>query len=384
MTHSRTAARLFASIALAGLAVAPVLARPGPENAAVPDQKPAPDEGQAGAVDLVICLDNSGSMSGLIDACRKKIWDVCSLLAQAEPSPKLRVALLTYGAGTAVIDSAFTDELDQVYEKLMAVQINGGTELVGGVLHAALTKLQWSTEQGALKMIFVAGNESANQDTQYDFRKQVQEALQQRVVVNAIYCGTDATSGDAATWREIATAGAGEYAAIDQSGTISIVTPFDAEITRLGTKINATYISYGVRGKARAANQEQQDANAGSLGSSTAAARSQMKGGKLYCNGSWDLVDRCAAEDFDWSQIAEKDLPAELKGKTKAEREAFIKKLADQRRVIQDKIAVLGKKRTAFITAELTKRAGENAKSLDFAIAKAVKKAAEARGFSFK
>ncbi len=387
--------KLSARLLLAGL-LFPVMAFAGPDDKAEKIKPESPKieqpvkDTQARPVDLVICLDSSGSMGGLIDSTRRKIWDVASLLAQAKPAPKLRVALLSFGSGRGgpdsgdvIVESAFTDELDLVYEKLFALNPTGSDERVGRVVHESLTRLQWSTDPGALKMIFVAGNESADQDRQYDFREQVKNALQRSIVVNSIYCG-NANSVDAEGWRKVATLGGGEFAAIDQSGTITVKTPYDAEISKLGGEINATYMAFGSLGKQRQANQLAQDSNAAGCGDDVVAARAQMKGGRLYRNSSWDMVDAFAEKDFDWSKIKDEDLPAELKGKTKAEKEAVIKKLAEKRAAIQKTIAALGKKRTAFIKAELEKRAGENVKSLDFAIAKAVKKAAEEKGFSFE
>ena len=54
--------------------------------------------GQRRPVDLVICLDTSGSMTALIDSARAKLWEVINELAQADPTPRLRVGLLTYGS----------------------------------------------------------------------------------------------------------------------------------------------------------------------------------------------------------------------------------------------------------------------------------------------
>jgi Mg-chelatase subunit ChlD len=378
---------------LSGLVLAPAaFAAPDPSTRKIPVPSNAIGSAEPSRdVDLVICLDTSGSMQGLIDSCRKKLWDMCSLLGQARPQPRLRVALVAFGdtrnpdGGHVVIDSVFTEELDGVYEKLMALTTNGSTELVGRALHESLTQLEWSTQSNALKMIFVAGNESADQDSQYSFREQVKRALQQNVIVNAIYCGKDTPGGgDAATWRELATLGGGQYAAIDQEGTIAIATPFDAEISRLGGTINGTYLAYGHDGVVFAARQEAQDENAKKVSKETLAGRMQLKGSSLYRNGSWDLVDRCNDKDFDWSKVPDKDLPKELKGKSLAERDAFIKTLRAKRTAIQKELLELGKKRTSFIAAELTKRAGENARSLDFVLAKAVKEAAEASGFAFE
>ena len=49
------------------------------------------------AVDVVIALDTSGSMEGLLDATRARLWDVVGELARMKPTPELRVGLLTFG-----------------------------------------------------------------------------------------------------------------------------------------------------------------------------------------------------------------------------------------------------------------------------------------------
>ena len=43
-------------------------------------------------VDLVIALDVSSSMDGLIESAKQRLWDITNELAQARPVPALRVA----------------------------------------------------------------------------------------------------------------------------------------------------------------------------------------------------------------------------------------------------------------------------------------------------
>jgi Mg-chelatase subunit ChlD len=120
------------------------------------------------SIELVICLDTSGSMSGLIDAARAKIWDIVSDLATAKPQPKLRVALLTFGNdglnpenGWTNVETDLTEDLDSVSQKLFALSTNGGTELVGRVIAKATNSLHWNSD--SLKILVVAGNEFAHQ-----------------------------------------------------------------------------------------------------------------------------------------------------------------------------------------------------------------------------
>jgi len=111
-------------------------------------------------VDLAICLDTSGSMDGLIDAARRNLWAIVNDLALADPAPRLRVALLTFGndgheaeRGWVAIDSGFTDDLDKISQQLFALKTNGGTEFVGRVLKTAVEELQWSADPQALRLI---------------------------------------------------------------------------------------------------------------------------------------------------------------------------------------------------------------------------------------
>ena len=101
-------------------------ARPrGPTSCPHPSRSPSPR--RPSPIDLVICLDTSGSMQGLINAARQKLWSVVSELATAKPMPDLRVALLTYGspgndeAGHVVLQSDLTRDLDLISEKLFAL-----------------------------------------------------------------------------------------------------------------------------------------------------------------------------------------------------------------------------------------------------------------------
>ena len=216
----------------------------------------------APAVDLAICLDTSGSMTGLIDAARRKLWDITNELAKARPAPRLRVALFTYGNqghsaadGWVRLDSPFTDDLDAVYQKLFALTTNGGTEYVGRVVRAAAERLDWSASPKALKLIYVAGNESADQDREVSFRDACRGAIGRGIQVNSIFCGA-AADADVAGWQEVARLADGQYASIDQNrGTVEVATPFDRPLVELNARLNATYIPYGADGSRGAANQ---------------------------------------------------------------------------------------------------------------------------------
>ena len=47
-------------------------------------------------IDVVFVLDTTGSMSGLIDAAKEKIWSIASSMASAQPAPIIRMGLVGY------------------------------------------------------------------------------------------------------------------------------------------------------------------------------------------------------------------------------------------------------------------------------------------------
>jgi len=324
-------------------------------------------------------------MSGLIHAARQKLWSVVNELAALKPEPRLRVGLLTFGTpgtqvkpGDVVIQTDLTTDLDLVSEKLFALGTNGGTELVGRVLHYALSELHWSRETG-LKTIFVAGNESADQDREKRFTDMAKLAGSRGIYVNAIYCGGP-DDADAASWRTLA-AGHGTFGHIDHNrGTVSVKSPFDARLAALSQKLNGTYVFYGRARKERADRQKKQDGNAAATGAPAAAERAEAKAGAGYV-APRDLVARLTEKEFDVGKVATKDLPAAMRKMDAAQRRAFLAEKAKQRAALQAQIQTLAKQRRAFVKKAMAAQHLDDKASLDRVLREAVKQQAEAEGF---
>ncbi|MFW6066654.1 MAG: vWA domain-containing protein, partial [Planctomycetota bacterium] len=267
------------------------------EEPASPAETTAAEQ-QPRHVDIAICLDTSGSMSGLIDSAKQKLWAIVNELAAARPRPVLRVALYHYGntsldAETGWVQqlSPLTDDLDKVYGELFKLSTNGGTELVARVVRSATQELEWSDDPNALRIIVVAGNEPATQDTEYKLQDICHAAAAKGIIINTIHCG-DAETGRQTGWADAARWADGKYAAIDQNGgTVTVQSPYDKQLAELSAKLNETYVAYGAAGEGRRENQVAQDANAASVNAPAAAERAAAKAGALYRNDFWDLVD---------------------------------------------------------------------------------------------
>jgi hypothetical protein len=359
----------------------------------------ADDQPTGKPIDLVLCLDTSNSMDGLIDSAKAKLWDVVNELARLKPTPDLRVALYSYGNdnhnpadGWVKKEVDLTTDLDEVYRVLNALRTRGGTEYVARVTRDALKQQQWSTDPGALKIIFVCGNEPVDQDKQVSLESVADVAKQKGVIVNTIYCryGHD---NEIPGWAKFSEKCGGRHINIDQNKgaqAVTIKTEYDDEILKLNDKVNGTYVAYGKDGRMRAENQTAQDRNAanapqgGGPGapSAGALARAETKAGKLYRNAEWDLVDRMKEKDFDITKIKDEELPEELRKLKPEERLAYLKKKAEERAALQERILELSAKRQKVLDAERARQPrSESDKALDEAVKTTVRDQAKAKGF---
>lgn len=345
-------------------------------------------------VQLALLLDTSNSMDGLIDQARTRLWSVVNELATARHdgiAPRLEVALFEYGNSLLSPQdsyirrvSAFTDDLDLISEQLFALRTNGGSEYCGAVIARAIADLGWSRHADDLKLVFIAGNEPFDQGP-VDFRAAVRDAAARGVTINTIFCGPE-EEGVRTSWKDGAVLADGTFAVIDHNQRLPhIAAPQDREIAELNTALNATYLAYGAQGGIRAERQARQDSLAQAAEPSAAIARTVSKSTALYNNSAWDLVDAVRSGTVEVDQLAEDELPAELRGLDAAERAAKIAATADERQRIQARIQQLAAEREAFVTAELTRRAAAGARTaaLDDAILQSVRAQAENLDYRF-
>jgi len=338
-------------------------------------------------VDIVVALDTSGSMDGLLDATRARIWDVVNTLAKLQPQPDLRVGLISYGTERATADEGFivleTDlsgSLDDVYGALMQLETKGGEEYVGRVIRESIDRMNWSPDPDALKILFVAGNESADQAVEdADFRTTARWAREQGIFVNAMYAG-NRDQAVVELWPEVARAGGGSFASIDpEKSTIQIPAPQDEDLLALNEELNGTYVPYGSDGMNGLANQVAQDSNASRLGVESCSSRIVAKGSALYSNASWDLVDATSKETVDLTTMAAGDFPKEMRGMTMDQMVSFIDTKRSAREDIQMRIQELSVEREEYIQDVITKE--RMARGLDGAMKRSLLEQAEKKGF---
>ena len=342
-------------------------------------------------VKIALLLDTSNSMDGLINQAKAQLWDIVNKFTHAKCSndsrPNLQIALYQYGndelaAREGYIQQVlgFSDDLDEISEKLFSLTTNGGEEFCGEVIQTSLKQLEWGKNPDNLKMIFIAGNEPFTQG-KLNYRDAVTNAKEKDIVVNTIFCG-DYQQGINTDWKKGATLTGGEYMAINHNRqVVHIDTPYDKVIIELNAKLNKTYVSYGAMGQAKMRLQSTQDANAMQMEEGVAIKRAVSKSSRLYKNKEWDLIDASEYTEFDISEIAIEEMPAVLKDKTKAEIESYIAEKKTERNRIQKEIQEFNKKREAYIA----KNQKEDTKGeLENAMIQAITRQAENKNYKWE
>lgn len=320
-------------------------------------------------IKIALLLDTSNSMDGLINQAKAQLWDIVNEFTHAkcgnDTRPMLQIALYEYGndnlssrEGYIRQVLGFSDDLDEISEKLFSLTTNGGEEYCGEVIQTSLKQLDWGKNSDDLKMIFIAGNEPFTQG-KLNYRDAAANAKEKDVIVNTIFCG-NFQQGINTEWKSGASLTGGEYMAIDHNQQIvHINTPYDDVIIKLNSKLNNTYISYGSRGYEKKALQSAQDSNAAELEEVVVVKRAVSKSSRLYKNTEWDLVDAVEDDEAVLTRLKEQDLPKELQGKSKSEIRAYVDDKKAEREKIQKEIQELNAKREAYIAQSQEQEKGE-------------------------
>src|SRR5207302_586895 len=194
-------------------------------------------------IEVCFVLDTTGSMGGLIEGAKQKIWSIANEMISAKPTPELKLGLIGYrdhGDEYVVKSFLLTDDIDSIYGHLRDFKAEGGgdePESVNEALAEAIEKMPWSQDRKVLKIIFLVGDAPPHLDyvDGPKYPELCRIAAKKDLIINTVQCGNIA--GTTPIWKEIAKLSEGSYAAIAQSGGVAVIpTPMDDELARLNTK----------------------------------------------------------------------------------------------------------------------------------------------------
>jgi Mg-chelatase subunit ChlD len=345
-------------------------------------------------VDVVFVLDTTGSMSGLIQTAKEKIWSIATTMAAAQPTPEIRIGLVAYRDRgdryvTKVVD--LSDDLDSVYATLMDFRADGGgdtPESVNKALYDAVHGISWSRGSQAYQVIFLVGDAPPHMDYQDDVKypEIVAAAKSKGIVINTIQCGDIPTT--AASWTQIASLGNGKFFQVEQAGSaVALTTPYDAEIASLSARLDDTRLYYGT--------EEEQERMAGKIAATDKlhvaasvasrarrAAFNAAASGKANLLGENELVDGVTSGAVKLDELDEAVLPEVMKPMAPEGQRAYIAGLAGEREELQRQIRELAEDRDAFLEKKVEDGGGYK-DSLDQKIYDAVAEQAGEAGLEY-
>jgi Mg-chelatase subunit ChlD len=327
------------------------------KTATTPQSKPR--------IEVCFVLDTTGSMGGLIEGAKQKIWSIANEMISAQPTPELKLGLIGYrdrGDDYVVKSFSLTDDIDAIYGHLREFQAGGGgdtPESVNEALAEAIHKMPWSSDSKVLKIIFLVGDAPPHMDYPNGpkYPDLCREAAKKDLIINTIQCGEMAETKP--IWQEIAKLSEGSYVGISQSGNVAVIsTPMDKELSRLNERIGVTLIPYGDSKQQAEIHAKYAAAKSAPVAAMADRLSYNSKTGKAV-QGRGELVDALNDKTLKLEEIDQEQLPAELQKLDRTELQKRISKARDERADLQKQIVEVSKKRETYIQSENKRLAAE-------------------------
>ncbi len=345
-------------------------------------------------IDVVFVLDTTGSMGGLIQTAKEKIWSIATTMASAQQAPEIRIGLVAYrDRGDAYVTRVtdLSSDLDSVYATLMDFEAGGGgdgPESVNQALYEAVNTISWSEQDQAYQVIFLVGDAPPHMDyNEVRYPEIVAAAMNKGIVVNTIQCGDMPMTVE--PWSQIAALSNGEFFQVEQAGgAVAFNTPFDEKIATLSAELDSTRLYYGSeeekdRMKEKVVATDKMHAGLSFASRARRAEFNASEGGRANLLGENELVaavvdGKVALDDLDAAA-----LPAALQAMAPEEQAEFIVATAGKREELQRQIRELSEERGDYIAKKVDEAGGMKA-SLDQKLYDAVKGQASEAGLEYK
>ena len=125
---------------------------------------------KAKCIEVAFVLDTTGSMAGLIDGAKRKIWSIANSIVDVNPDTEIRMALVAYrdlGDDYVVKSFEMNGDIQGLYGNLLKFQADGGgdtPESVNEALDVAVNDIQWSGRDDVRRIVFLVGDAPPHMD----------------------------------------------------------------------------------------------------------------------------------------------------------------------------------------------------------------------------
>ena len=333
-------------------------------------------------VDIAFVLDTTGSMGGLLEGAKRKIWSIATSVVDANPDADIRIGLVAYrDVGDEYVTRTFdlTTDIQDIYAHLLELKARGGgdwPESVNEALDVAVNKLQWTGGNDARRIVFLVGDAPPHMDYAQDtkYPKTLAVARQRDIVVNAVLAG--GARDTERVWKDVAQLGDGRFIPIPQDGgeLVVIETPYDDEIIILQKDINGTVIPYGpqkVQKRVEEKTRQRSQVAAAAPASASDMASYLNKRSKISSEavtGDGDLVSAVASGRATLGGVKDDELPDNWRKLSPEQRKSELDRQTQARKSLNEKLATLVQKRDAFVAEKKRTTAPAKTSSFDRAV----------------
>ncbi len=351
-------------------------------------------------LEMVFVLDTTGSMGGLLDGAKQKIWSIVNSVQQSAHPPRVRVGLVAYrdhGDDYVTRVTPLTSDLDKVYTTLMTYKAEGGGDTPEDVRQAisdGVRKGGWSARSPrTAQVLFLVGDAPPHDDyaQEPDTLTTAAQAAKRGIVINTIECGSAEDTRTA--WQKIAKHAEGAFFAIEENGGVQVTpTPYDKPLATLGSSLGQTYTAYGGGFAGGAAAYQTHNARRQAYAESavTAAApapaaadRALNKALNKALNSeayAGDLMQSLENGSVKLKDVKPADLPVAMQKMTPEAREKEITRRLAERKAMRVQILALSRKRDVFLAAAAKKKSSGKPPAFDTAVTAALRKQTASKG----
>lgn len=347
-------------------------------------------------IDVVFCLDLSGSTNGLLDDIREKLWEIVNQVNSYRPAPEFRIGVIgfsrpSFGAKNSYVKvlQPLTTDYDLLNFELYKLKpsVEKGDQIVGEAINSAIRNMNWSGDGDALKVIYLVGNGMVNAGGN-DYRAACDLAVKKGIIVNTLYCRTrNNVEKELPGWREIARLSGGEQydIRIHKRTPLILTSPNPVALREIAGQLTDTYVHYGKNGVERYRIMASNDKNAMLANEMTFESRMFYKISDRYQfhQQYWDLIDYLKLTNSDFLDLEMEYLIDSLKFKTPDVIREQVSRLKDQRgRVILELRKHLPYDRQAYINKKMEERNIDKSDIFDRVVINSLNSMAASRGFS--
>lgn len=348
-------------------------------------------------LEMVFVLDTTGSMGGLLDGAKQKIWSIVNSVQQSAHPPHVRVGLVAYrdhGDTYVTRVTPLTSDLDKVYTTLMTYKAEGGgdtPEDVRQALSDGVRKGGWSARSPrTAQVLFLVGDAPPHDDyaQEPDTLTTAAQAAKRGIVINAIECGS--AEDTRLAWQKIARHAEGAFFAIEENGGVQVTpTPYDAPLAALGSSLGQTYTAYGGGGYGggAAAYQAGMARRQSTMESSVAAAAPAPAAADRALNKALnseayagDLMQSLENGSVKLKDVKPADLPVAMQKMTPEARAQEVTRRLAERKAMRAKILTLSRKREVFLADAAKKKSSGKPPAFDAAVTAALRKQTASKG----